>query len=91
VSEQNRPAPAVGAVFQIFCTYCKRETMARKHARRRLDDFGGYAARGRGMKWCGVNTCLRCGALYDAPLPKDQIPNGQRGPGVSGVAEDKTL
>jgi hypothetical protein len=62
--------------FVIFCPQCRAERMALKHSRSRR----GLPAR------VGVNRCLSCHALYDAPLP-----DGERRPPIHGVAADKTV
>jgi len=47
--------------LQIFCLRCDQETIATKYSRRHP-----------GLAYlCGVNQCMRCGAIYDAPLPNN--------------------
>ncbi len=67
-------------MFLIFCTTCNGERFALKHTRKRVygDD-----------RIYGVNKCLSCGSLYDAPAPKEG--NGGRGSAVHKMAPQAKL
>lgn len=77
----------MGRLFTIFCTRCRRETMAEKHTRKRVSGIAKWEA-AADMTF-GINRCLRCGELYDAPWPGEyaqDVEDGERGQAVSEVA-----
>jgi hypothetical protein len=79
-------------LFTIFCTQCRAETMAEKHTRRRVSGIAKWEAAADML--FGINRCLACGALYDAPWPGEyaqDLDDGERRPEVLPVAEDPTL
>jgi hypothetical protein len=83
----------MGRLFTIFCLQCKRETMAEKHTRRRVSGTARWEAADTML--FGINRCLTCGELYDAPWPgeyaQDQDDDGERGQDVPAVVEDSPL
>lgn len=68
---------SVSVVFAIYCTACRRETMATKFTYGRRRSFVPY------LIW--QNRCLACGTLYDA-LPPSEEDLGERGHEVSDLA-----
>jgi hypothetical protein len=83
----------MGRLFTIFCIRCKQETTAEKHTRKRVSGIAKWEA-AADMTF-GINRCLRCGELYDAPWPgeyaQDLDDDGERRQEVSGVVAKPPL